>query len=102
MADGMLVVFAATPLLETRSGPNSASKRTASHIETIASEAHISRTRTRACQRGPSEAADGAAGATVDISHLLSPVPSHAGRRAASGRGRTGGARTTELRAARG
>ena len=46
IADGMIVAL--TPLLlETKSGPNTPTKRTASHIATIASAAHISGTRRR-------------------------------------------------------
>jgi hypothetical protein len=44
IADGIVVVPEA--LLTTRSGPNSASNSTASHITAIASDAHISTTRT--------------------------------------------------------
>ena len=49
IADGMVVAL--TPLLlETKSGPNTPTKRTASHIATIASVAHISGTRRRDIQ----------------------------------------------------
>src|SRR5512135_2003595 len=49
IADGMIVALAPV-LLETKSGPNTPTKRTASHIATIESVAHISGTRRRNVQ----------------------------------------------------
>ena len=42
--EGMVVVFVPLPVVETKSGPQTALQVTAIHIAVIASEAHISRT----------------------------------------------------------
>ena len=69
----MLVVLVPAALLDTKSGPKSASNSTASHMEMIASDAHISRTSTREYRRTRSEGANGASGATADISYTSFP-----------------------------
>jgi hypothetical protein len=45
--EGIVVVLAPEPLVETKSGPQTAEIATATHMAKIASDAHASVTRTR-------------------------------------------------------
>src|SRR5438034_55470 len=74
-----MVVLFPSAVVETKSGPQTASDRTASHITAIASDAHISGTRSRTANRGRSGTALGRSCEVVDISHLL-PAKSVPGR----------------------
>jgi hypothetical protein len=65
MADGMRVKLPA--LLETRSGPKSATANTTSQITAMASDGHISGTKARVRGRPPVMASEGTA-ATVNTS----------------------------------
>lgn len=81
IADGIVVVPEA--LLTTRSGPNSASNSTASHITAIASDAHISWTRTCENNRRLSDSASEDPCEAVVKSNTSFPSNSRAGRGAA-------------------
>lgn len=93
IADEMVVLLEPEPLMETKSAPHAALAATATHIATIAMDAHISLTKIRADQpSGSCTTLDGSCG-TVVISHLLPAPRSHGGDRRASGTGRIAGAR---------
>jgi hypothetical protein len=48
--DGIFVLFVPAPLLDTKSGPQTAAIATAAHIAKMASDAQVSMTRTRSLQ----------------------------------------------------